>query len=206
MQSLTPDRSATLQVCWQWTFGTVEPLVISSLRPCQSEGGGGSLVAVWILKHFLSVFINACRLLSALLSLSQFGRGRLFLVAISFYSLSLLFGPCRLSEFTLAGPPPWPLFWPSKMAIHFLIKKPLIANTVTYQYGQQPHFRAPPRGGCMFPRSLNLFGFYPLFPITKTPCSQKWSQQSSQEFPCSLKIIWKYPLFPENKCYSSRVP
>ena len=65
---------------------------------------------------------------------------------------------------------------------------------------------APPRGGCMFPRSLNLFGFYPLFPITKTPCSQKWSQQSSQEFPCSLKIIWKYPLFPENKCYSSRVP
>ena len=103
--------------------------------------GGGSLVAVWILKHFLSVFINACRLLSALLSLSQFGRGRLFLVAISFYSLSLLFGPCRLSEFTLAGPPPWPLFWPSKMAIHFLIKKPLIANTVTYQYGQQPHFK-----------------------------------------------------------------
>ena len=121
-------------------FGTVEPLVISSLRPCQS-GGGGSLVAVWILKRFLSVFINACRLLSALLSLSQFGRGRLFLVAISFYSLSLLFGPCCLSEFTLAGPPPWPLFWPSKMAIHFLIKKPLIANTVTYQYSQQPHFK-----------------------------------------------------------------
>jgi len=25
-------------------------------------------------------------------------------VAISFYALSLLFGPCRLSEFTLAGP------------------------------------------------------------------------------------------------------
>ena len=30
---------------------------------------------------------------------------RLSLVAISFYVLSLLFGPCRLSEFTLAGPP-----------------------------------------------------------------------------------------------------
>ena len=40
----------------------------------------------------------------ALPSLSQFGQGRLSLVAISFYALSLLFGPCRLSEFTLAGP------------------------------------------------------------------------------------------------------
>ena len=59
---------------------------------------------VGILKRLVSVFINACRLLSALQSLSQFGRGRLSLVAISFYVLSLLFGPCRLSEFTLAGP------------------------------------------------------------------------------------------------------
>ena len=49
------------------------------------------------------MFINACCLLSALLSLSQFGRGRLSLVAISFYVLLLLFGQCRLSEFTLAG-------------------------------------------------------------------------------------------------------
>ena len=45
-----------------------------------------------------------CRLLSALSSLSQFGRGRLSLVTISFYALSLLFRPCGLSEFTLAGP------------------------------------------------------------------------------------------------------
>ena len=59
---------------------------------------------VWILKRLVSVFINACRLLSALPSLSQFGRGRLSLVAISFHVLSLLFGPCRLSEFTLAVP------------------------------------------------------------------------------------------------------
>ena len=50
------------------------------------------------------MFINACRLLSALPSLSQFGQGRLSLVAISFYVLSLLFGPCPLLEFTLAGP------------------------------------------------------------------------------------------------------
>ena len=59
---------------------------------------------VWILKRLVSVFINACRLLSALPSLSKFGRRRLSLVAISFYALSLLFGPCRLSEFTLGGP------------------------------------------------------------------------------------------------------
>ena len=58
---------------------------------------------VWILKRLVSVFINACRLLSASLSLSQFGRGRLSLVAISFYVLLLLFGPCHLSEFTCQG-------------------------------------------------------------------------------------------------------
>ena len=37
-----------------------------------------------ILKCLVSVFINACCLLSALLSLSQFGQGRLSLVAIPF--------------------------------------------------------------------------------------------------------------------------
>ena len=65
---------------------------------------GGPMLPVWILKRLVSVFINACRLLSALPSLLQFGQGRLSLVAISFYALSLLFGPCRLSELTLAGP------------------------------------------------------------------------------------------------------
>ena len=45
-----------------------------------------------------------CHLFSALQSLSQFGRGRLSLVAISFYALSLLFGSCHLLEFTLTGP------------------------------------------------------------------------------------------------------
>ena len=78
-------------------------------RPWQGGGGGGGWVPrrpspVGIVKLLMSVFINACRLLSALLSLSQFGRGRLSLVMISFYALSLLFGPYRLSEFTLAGP------------------------------------------------------------------------------------------------------
>ena len=66
--------------------------------------GWGPMSPVWILKRLVSVFINACRLLSGLLSLSQFGRGRLSLVAISFYTLSLLFGPWHLSEFILAGP------------------------------------------------------------------------------------------------------
>ena len=59
---------------------------------------------VWVRGSLVSVFINACCLLSALPSLSQFGRGTLSLVMISFYALSLLFGPRCLSEFTLAGP------------------------------------------------------------------------------------------------------
>ena len=46
--------------------------------------------------------------MTALPSLWQFGRGRLSLVAISFYGLSLLIGPCRLLEFPLAGPLKWP--------------------------------------------------------------------------------------------------
>ena len=65
---------------------------------------GSPMSPVWILKHLVLVFINACRLLLALPSLLQFGWGRLSLVEISFYALSLLFGPCHLSEFTLAGP------------------------------------------------------------------------------------------------------
>ena len=69
--------------------------------------GGGPMLPFWILKHLVSVFIDACRLLLALLSLWQFGRGRLSLVAISFYALWLLFGPCRLSEFTVAEPLLW---------------------------------------------------------------------------------------------------
>ena len=67
-------------------------------------GGGGPMSPIWILKHLVSAFINACLLLSALLLLSQFGWGKLSLVAISFYTLSLLFGWCHLSEFTLAVP------------------------------------------------------------------------------------------------------
>ena len=66
----------------------------------------------------MSVFINACCLLSALPSLSQFGQGRLSLVAISFYALLLPFGPCRLSEFTLAGPP-----WSLKDHLNFFTLK-----------------------------------------------------------------------------------
>ena len=69
-------------------------------------GGVGSHVTHLNFKiSCVSVFINVCRLLSALLTLLQFGRGRLSFVTISFYMLSILFGPCRLSEFTLAGSP-----------------------------------------------------------------------------------------------------
>ena len=66
---------------------------------CTSEAlpRGGPMSPVCILKRLVSVFINVCGLLSALLSLSQFGRGKLSLAAISFYALSLLLGhvTCR---------------------------------------------------------------------------------------------------------------
>ena len=77
-----------------------------SLARGPARGGGGSHVThLNFTTSRVGVYkINACRLLSALPSLSQFRRGTLSLVAISFYVLSLLFGPCRLSEFTLAGP------------------------------------------------------------------------------------------------------
>ena len=80
-------------------------------RPCQGGAGGwGSHVARLNFKTSRVGVYNACRLLSALPSLLQFGRGRLLLVAISFYALSLLFRPCRLSEFTLAGPQKKPMY------------------------------------------------------------------------------------------------
>ena len=75
----------------------------STYEALPGGGGGCPMSPVWILKRLVSVFTNACRLLSALPSLSQFGQRRMSLVTISFYALSLLFGPCRLSEFTLAG-------------------------------------------------------------------------------------------------------
>ena len=85
---------------WRQNSNMTTPLLTGEALP----GVGSPKSPVWILKRLVSVFINACRLMSALPSLSQFGWGRLSLVAISFYVLSLLFGSCRLSEFTLAGP------------------------------------------------------------------------------------------------------
>ena len=75
-----------------------------------------------------------CRL--ALLSLSQFGRGRLSLVAISFYALSLLFGPCRLSEFTLAGLQmrKWAFTRKEKISVHSKNTSP-VGGTALAIYG-----------------------------------------------------------------------
>ena len=85
---------------WNFTDKISYNCIIYEALPA---GGGGPMTPIWILKRLVSVFINACRLLLALPSLLQFGRGRLSLVTLSFYVLSILFGPCRLSEFTLAG-------------------------------------------------------------------------------------------------------
>ena len=89
----------TQSVLSPWTL-----LLLLKVHRGPASGGGDPILPVWILKRLVSVFINACRLLSALPSLLQFGQGRLSLVAISFYALLLLFGPCRLLEFTMGGP------------------------------------------------------------------------------------------------------
>ena len=100
---------------------------MSTIIEALPGGGGGTHVARLILKRLVLVF-NACRLLSALLSLSQFGRGRLSLVAISFYALSLLFGPYRLSEFTLEGPHYSFVFL---LAHYDVIRSPCFKNVIT---------------------------------------------------------------------------
>ena len=80
------------------------PCLSNKTRDSNKVGGGGGHVARLILKRLVSVFMNACRLLSVLPSLSQFGRGRLSLVTISFYA-KLLVGiyPGRASRARPAG-------------------------------------------------------------------------------------------------------
>ena len=91
-------------VCWQECGCIFYPKIPFHITDALPGEGGGPISPVGILKLLVSVFINAFRLLSALPSLLQFRQGRLSLNGISFYALSPLFGPCCLSEFTLAGP------------------------------------------------------------------------------------------------------
>ena len=69
-------------------------------RPCQ----GGSYVAHL---NFKMSRVGVYKCLSLIVGFAVtvviWLRGGLSLVALSFYVLSLLFGPCRLLEFTLAG-------------------------------------------------------------------------------------------------------
>ena len=84
--------------------GVTENITPASGQEALPGGGGGGSHFARLNFKTSCVFINACRLLSALPSLLQFGQGRLPRVMISFYALPLLFGPCHLSEFTLAVP------------------------------------------------------------------------------------------------------
>ena len=64
-------------------------------------GGGGPRSLVGILKCLVSAFCQG------FMSLSEIERHTFVLVpylSLFNWALSLLFGPCRLSEFTLAGP------------------------------------------------------------------------------------------------------
>ena len=64
--------------------------------------GGGGLGGGW--SHVARLNFKTSRVGGYKFLLLIVGRGRLSLVAISFYTLPLLVGPCRLLEFTLAGP------------------------------------------------------------------------------------------------------
>ena len=75
---------------------TNEITVICTINTMRTEAlpGGSHVACLNVKTSCVGVYkINACRLLSALPSLSQFGRGRLSLVVISSYLLSLIFGP-----------------------------------------------------------------------------------------------------------------
>ena len=81
------------------TIAIIHNLLVK--RPCQ----GGSYVAHL---NFKMSRVGVYKCLSLIVGFAVtvviWLRGGLSLVAISFYVLSLLFGPCRLLEFSLAGP------------------------------------------------------------------------------------------------------
>ena len=75
----------------------MDNLINGELTELGGPARGGSHVTRLNFKtSHVGVYKCLSLLLSALPSLSQFGRGRLSLVTISFLALSLLFGPCRL--------------------------------------------------------------------------------------------------------------
>ena len=106
MPKTVKTQNNTHTTIQEWIVDNVFPNTELNWYKGPAGGGGrGPMSPVWILKLLVLVFVNSCcHLLLALPPLSQFGQGRLFLVAISFYVLSLLFGSRHLSEFTLAGP------------------------------------------------------------------------------------------------------
>ena len=55
--------SDTLHFCFGclWFRLVFNSFVGPKQRPCQGRGGGGPMSLVWILKHFMSMFVNASR-------------------------------------------------------------------------------------------------------------------------------------------------
>ena len=76
-----------------------------SLARGPARGGGGSHVARLNFKTSrVGVYKWSSLIVGFAVTVAIWPRDVDSLVMISFYVLSLLFGPCRLSEFTLAGP------------------------------------------------------------------------------------------------------
>ena len=72
-------------------------------RPYQGVGGGSHVAHLNFKKSRVGVYKCLSLTVGFAVSVAIWPR-RLSLVAISFYALSLLFGPCHVSDFTLAGP------------------------------------------------------------------------------------------------------
>ena len=106
------------------------------LRPFQ----GGPMSPVWILKCLVSVFINAFHLLSALPSLSQFDRGRLSQVSISFYAVTTFWAMSLVEIYPGRASMLSEICWSfNKNYMHFVLQ-------FSYVMMFEPYFKSRKRG------------------------------------------------------------
>ena len=78
-------------------------MTIVLMRHCWGGGGMSHVARLNFKTSRVSVYKRLSLIVGFAITVAMCRR-RMSLVAISFYALSLVFGPCRLSEFTLAGP------------------------------------------------------------------------------------------------------
>ena len=78
-------------------------MTIVLMRHCQGGGGMSHVARLNFKTSRVSVYKRLSLIVGFAITVA-ICRRRMSLIAISFYALSPVFGPCRLSEFTQAGP------------------------------------------------------------------------------------------------------